>query len=180
MNRLQLRSAELLSIPVVADAEWRIRSVFDLDADGHADLLWQHQTQGLVGIWYMNGLRVRDARLVSGPVVTDSNWVLVGASPNGYGGGFDPALIWHHRGTGNVAAWRMRGSTVISADVIGGVADTNWKLVGLPDLNWNAIADFLWRSGIDGRVNLWLDGTTRNSVEYTPVPDPNWRIAGPR
>jgi hypothetical protein len=184
MNRLQMRSAELLSVPVVADPEWRIRSVFDFNADGYADILWQHQTQGVVGIWYMNGVRVLEARAVNGPVVSDPDWVLVGATPNiaRYNPVVrDPVLIWHHQGTGDLAAWIMSGSTAVAAEIIGRVADTNWKLRGLPDLNQNGYGDFLWHHQVDGRVGLWPDGDARRTnVDYTPVPDTNWHLAGPR
>lgn len=184
MNRVQMRSAELLSVPVVADPEWRVRSVFDMNGDGRADILWQHQTRGVVGIWYMNGLRVMEARQVSGPVVADAGWVLVGASPqvtHYHPLARDPVLIWHHQGTGDIAVWFMWGSTAIAAENLGRLADTNWKLRGLPDLNFNGYADFLWQHQVDGRVVLWLDGNaTTNNVDFTPVPDTNWHIAGPR
>jgi VCBS repeat protein len=188
MNRLQVRSAELLSVPVVADPDWRIRAVFDLNADGRADILWQHATRGLVGIWYMNALQVLDARLVNGPVVSDANWRLVGpivGTRSHYGSGFrskglEPALLWHHDGTGDIALWEMSGNTVLAAEIIGRLSDTNWKLRALPDMNGNGIADFVWQHEIDGRVGVWLDRNPLSTVDLATAPDTGWHVVGPR
>ena len=54
--RNQTRVDTMLLTPSVPDTNWRIVGVADFNSDGNSDLLWQHQTSGLIGLWYMNGL----------------------------------------------------------------------------------------------------------------------------
>ena len=37
---------------------FKLASTTDFNADGHPDLLWQHETSGTVVVWYLNGHRV--------------------------------------------------------------------------------------------------------------------------
>jgi FG-GAP-like repeat len=62
----------------VADTHWKIGAVVDLDSDNHPDLVWQHETEGWLGVWYMDGLTVRDGRLLSPNRIADLTWKLVG------------------------------------------------------------------------------------------------------
>ena len=55
----------LLTPSEVEDTNWRIVGVADFNRDGHWDLLWQHQSSGLIGLWYMNGLTRMDGELLS-------------------------------------------------------------------------------------------------------------------
>lgn len=63
----------LLSPSVVADTDWRIVGVADFNRDGHSDLLWQHQSSGLISIWHMNGVSRVDGVLLSPGQVADTN-----------------------------------------------------------------------------------------------------------
>ena len=63
MDGTTRRDGRLLSPSVVADTDWRIVGVADFNRDGHSDLLWQHQSNGLIALWYMNGLSMVDGVL---------------------------------------------------------------------------------------------------------------------
>ena len=56
IRRRDRLEGQLLTPSEVPDTNWRIVGVADFNADGESDLLWQHQTSGLIAVWYMNGL----------------------------------------------------------------------------------------------------------------------------
>lgn len=64
--------------PSVPDVAWQIRAVGDLNGDGSPDLIWQHTADGRVAVWFMDGLRLVEGRLLSPPQVPDTNWHIVG------------------------------------------------------------------------------------------------------
>lgn len=178
MDRLQLREATLLSIPVVADADWRIQAVADMDSDGRADILWQHKSLGTVGVWFMNGLQVLAAEPVNGPVVADPNWRLVGLGVGVVT--FATVLVWQNDADGRIGVWLISGLNVGSTEIYSSVPDPNWKLRALADLDRNGASDFIWQHAVDGRLGVWRDGNPMRTVELGTVADANWHIIGPR
>jgi hypothetical protein len=59
------------------DPAWHIRGVGDCSGDGHADLLWQKDTTGALGVWELNGTAVGTIRLLSA-TRADVTWRVVG------------------------------------------------------------------------------------------------------
>jgi hypothetical protein len=94
-----------------------------------------------------------------------------------------PSIFWHNQETGNILTWHMNGTTVVDTRAlsIAGVSDTNWKIVGIGDLNGDDHADLVWRH-TDGSMAAWLlrynsvIGTQMFSINK--VTDPDWRLAG--
>ena len=43
-----------------------------------ADLFWQHQGDGRISVWLMDGVRVVAGTLLSPSLVLDTNWKIVG------------------------------------------------------------------------------------------------------
>ena len=66
-----------LSPASVNDIDWRIVGVADMDRDGSEDLVWQHRTNGRLGIWYMNGTTLVRTTMPGPGVVADLNWRIV-------------------------------------------------------------------------------------------------------
>jgi subtilisin family serine protease len=184
MNGLQMTEGTLFSIPQVADTNWRIRSVGDLNGDGRADLFWQHRGDGRISVWLMDGVNVIAGTLLSPSQVADTNWKIVGTADFDGNGSRD--LVWHHQADGRIAVWLMNGTTLVSGTLTspGQVADTNWKIRAVGDLNTDGKPDLIWQHIADGRISVWLmDGLTLVSgTLLTPseVPDTNWHIVGPR
>jgi hypothetical protein len=56
IRRRDRLDGQLLTPSEVPDTNWRIVGIADFNLDGQTDLLWQHQTSGLIALWYMNGL----------------------------------------------------------------------------------------------------------------------------
>lgn len=190
MAGMQKMDAALLSVPQVADLNWRVRAVTDVNGDGRADIFWQHQTQGLVAVWLMNGLNVLDGSLVRAPVITDLEWRLVGVSGGldsgsvyGWGSRLNDALIlhWQHDGDGRLAVWYVSRMEIVTGGLTGStVSDTNWKVRAMGDLDRDGEADYIWHHQVDGRLGVWLTRRSWQTVELGAVPDRNWQLVGPR
>lgn len=52
---------------------WRVAAASDWDQDGHADILFQNWADGTLAIWFMNGAKLLDARLLN-PVSAGGTW----------------------------------------------------------------------------------------------------------
>jgi hypothetical protein len=130
MDGTTRRDGRLLSPSVVEDTDWRIVGVADFNQDGHSDLLWQHQSSGLIAVWYMSGLTMVDGVLVSNEV-SDPNLKI--RAVGDVDGDAQPDLVWQNQATGLLATWVMaehvrRFSELLSPDH---VADTGWRIVGM-------------------------------------------------
>ena len=131
MTGTQLRDGRLLTPEAVADTNWRIVGAGDLNDDGNADLLWQHQTNGLMSAWFMNGTSLMSGVLLSPGQVTDTNWKICAVADMNGDRRLD--LIWHNQTNGVMSIWLMNGITRIGDGLRltpDRVADTNWQIVG--------------------------------------------------
>jgi glucose/arabinose dehydrogenase len=179
-----LLAADELTPGSVTDLDWKIRGAADFDRDGWMDLIWQHQGSGAIGVWLMNGTRLRDAHLFSPDMVADLGWRIVGAGDMNGDGHTD--LVWQHDTNGSIATWLMNGSSMRSAILLspGQVADTNWKIRGVTDFNADRQPDLIWQNQVTGHVSVWFMRGTElaDGVRFTPesVADTNWQIVGPR
>jgi len=113
---------------VVSDLNWKIVGSGDFNRDGWPDLVWQHQTDGRIAVWKMNGATLLDGAPISPGQLPDLNWKI--RAVGDMNGDDMPDLIWQHRVDGRVAVWLMNGTTMTSAVVIAQLADTNWEIVG--------------------------------------------------
>jgi hypothetical protein len=102
-----------------------------LNRDGHSDLLWQHQTSGLISVWHMNGLRMVDGVVLSPDPFPDPNLKL--RAVGDIDGDQWPDLVWQNQATGFLSAWLMhdlqrQDEVRLSPN---SVPDTNWRIVGM-------------------------------------------------
>ena len=160
----------------VSDPLWRIIGTGDMDGDGSADIIWHHQTNGLVVVWLMNGTTYRTGANVGS--VGDTNWKLVGAGDMDRDGQLD--LVWHHQITGMTSIWLMNRLTVARGATPSGTLTAPWALAGVDDLDGDGNLDFIWQHRTLGYLALWgMVGTTHTrTVMLTPdqVGDTGWRI----
>ena len=78
MNDTELRDTPSLTPAVVADPNWFLAGVADINRDGHPDLVWQHLTQGRLAVWYMNGLAAVEYGPLGPGTIRDPGWRIVG------------------------------------------------------------------------------------------------------
>jgi phospholipase D-like protein/VCBS repeat protein len=169
----------------VQDTNWKIRAAADMDGDGWLDLIWQHETNGSVAVWLMTGTQLRDGRLTTPGVVSDTNWRIVGAGDVNGDGHAD--LVWQHQTNGLISAWLMNGTVCLDGVLLspGQVTDTNWKIRSVMDVNNDGRLDLVWHNQATGFLSVWLmNGIVRIGdglrLNPTSVSDTNWQIVGPR
>jgi probable HAF family extracellular repeat protein len=154
----------------------------DFNADGKPDLIWQNQTTGEIGVWFMNGTTMTGFSYLTPDTVSDLNWKIVGVSD--FNGDGKPDILWQHQTSGNIDVWTMNVTTMTESTYLtpGAVSDLNWKIVGVGDFNGDGKPDILWQHQQSGNIAVWfMNGTTMTWSTYlTPdtVSDLNWKIVG--
>jgi hypothetical protein len=182
MNGTTMQGGDPFSPGQVMDTNWKIVGTGDFNGDGHPDLLWHHQAQGLLALWVMNGLNQVSGSSLVPDRVTDTNW-RVAATGDFNGDGWRD-IIWQHQTNGSISAWLMNGTRLVSGTLLtpSSVADTNWKIVGAGDFNGDRKTDLVWQNQSTGHLSVWfMDGTRLvDGVWVSPdqVVNTAWKICG--
>jgi hypothetical protein len=181
MQGTRMLAGVLLSPDRVADTDWKIVGVSDANGDGKADLFWHHRKLGIVSLWLMDGTVMSDGLVLSPDRVPDTNWQVAGVGDMNADG--HPDLIWQHQTTGLISTWYMSGTRMLGSALFtpGQVADTNWKIRSVGDLNGDGQTDLIWQHQRSGLISTWLMNGAQMiaGILLTPsiVPDTNWTIA---
>ena len=156
MNQTEVMRGELLSPARVADTNWKVRTVADLDVDGYPDLIWQHTASGDVAVWYMTQSTMRSGELLTPGRVSDLKWKIVAAGDMNQDG--QPDLFWHHAATGQIAVWFMRNNVAVSGQSLipDRVSDLAWQIRGATDLDGNGSPDLIWQNTATQQLAVWL------------------------
>jgi hypothetical protein len=175
-------STQYLSINRVADPNWEIKGVGDIDGDGKADLIWQHRTDGWVGAWLMDGDRVVSTRLFSVAQMPDHDWQIVGVGDVDADGYAD--LLWQHQTKGSLGVWRLRGTDVITTQLLSvdHITDNNWRIRAVGDIDGDNHADLIWQNDSTGELGVWLLNGSQVLDQHelsTKVPALSWVVVGP-
>ena len=130
MRGAQVLQTQHLSINRVADTNWHIAAAGDMEGNGIADIVWQHQTSGDLAVWYLEGARVTRTASLSVDLGADPAWKIRGVGDTSGDGLAD--LLWHNESTGALGVWYMAGEWVAEqwSLSIDRVADTGWRIVG--------------------------------------------------
>jgi hypothetical protein len=184
MEGLNRIGAAYLNPPAVGGT-WRLAGTGDFDADGSTDILWQDMKEGLIYLWYMDGLSMKRGAYLDPLQVADTNWKIIGTGDFDLDGQVD--IVWQHQTAGTVYAWlmdggRLRKGQLLSPDT---VSRDGWELVAIADYDRDGKLDIMWRNeAAGGWMFLWfMDGLETKKALYTSPPrleDLNWKIVGPR
>ncbi len=156
-----------------------IPSQSDFNGDGKPDLLWQHQGDGRLSVWLMNGLTQLSALAPDPPEVTDTAWKIVGTGDVDGDGNAD--VFWQNTTTGDLSLWTMNGLQLISGDplVPSNAGDSNWRVRAVADVNHDGHPDLIWQHVTQGWVSVWTM-TGRTMIEghlLSPYAvDPAWQV----
>jgi spore germination protein YaaH len=149
MNNHTIAATE--TMPTVADFNWKVVGVADVDSDGRQELIWHHQTTGGVVAWERNP--------------SDGTWFSYNlgsamAAPWKFGGvgdfnidGHDD-LVWHNPSNGQVALWTLKNGAVTNSGVLASTAASPWTIVGVGDFNRDHYPDLLWRTDNGGTATV--------------------------
>ena len=183
MHGMALASYTTFTPAWAPDPDWKIVGVGDFNADGKPDLVWQHQSSGSIGVWFMNGVARLSYTTFTPAWAADPNWKIVGVGDFNADG--KPDLVWQHQSSGSIGVWFMNGVARLSYTTFtpAWAADPNWKIVGAGDFNADGKPDLVWQHQSSGSIGVWfMNGVARLSyTTFTPAwaADPNWKIVGP-
>ena len=177
-----LTSAVNFSPGQVPDTTWKIVGIGDFNADSKPDLVWQNQSNGQIGVWFMDGSNRISATNFSPGQVPDTAWKIVGVGD--FNADSKPDLVWQNQSNGQIGVWFMDGANLISTTNFspGQVPDTAWKIVGVGDFNADSKPDLVWQNQSNGQIGVWfMDGANLiSTTNFSPgqVPDTAWKIVG--
>ncbi len=166
-------------VSMVGDSHWKIAGTGDLDADGFTDLLWRHDTEGWLAAWFLVNDQVISTRMLSIDQMADMTWQIQGLGD--IDGDRYADIIWQ-KNDGSLAAWIMRGTTVMSTRFLSipKVSDPRWQVAGVTDTNGDGFADLIWHEPTVGSLAVWyLQGTTVTGTTFLSIDkmaDTRWRI----
>ncbi|BAZ41077.1 hypothetical protein NIES4101_70390 [Calothrix sp. NIES-4101] len=193
-------------LTTVADTDWELEGVNDVDKDGNANLLWRNYRTGENAIWEVvyNSNATNPAELFTldsteTKFITtspDTNWTIEGWSD--MSGDGTPDIVWRNYNTGENVIWKLNAATKTAATnpyfdpatddySITTVADTDWEIEDVIDFDKDGIGDILWRKygtkTDKGNNAIWVmnSGGDYNAAKtdfITPVPDTNWEMEG--
>ena len=188
MTGTSLRDARPVTFSGTTQPSWRIAAIADFNQDGSPDFVWQDHATGNIFVWLMRSQfptspMIQQTNATLGPGrVTDSDWRIVGSGDFNRDGW--PDLVWQHQTDGRIAAWKMTGTAFTEAAALGPgrVADLEWKIRAVGDMNGDDMPDLIWQHRVDGRVAGWvMNGTTLTSAAViAQLADTDWEIVGPR
>ena len=112
-----------------------IRGVADFNGDGKSDILWHHQGDGSLYVWFLggtNGVVTVGGSYLTPSAFTDTQWKIVEVADFNADGKND--ILWHHQGTGALYVWFLGGPYGVvtqTGDYLtpSAFSDTNWKVV---------------------------------------------------
>jgi minor extracellular serine protease Vpr len=148
-----LRSGVFLMPRQVADTNWKVRAVGDLNHDGHPDLVWQYGPTGQVAFWLMNGTTAIDY-IIPNVTAPGGDWEIVGTGDSNRDG--DRDIFWQHRPTGTLAVWTMMNGTELAGGrVLSPNPGSQWRAVAVTDLDGDAYSDVVLQNTNTGDLGAW-------------------------
>lgn len=130
----------------------------DLNADGHADLLWYNGSTGQLAVWFLKDVTHLSPDAPIGPasnstILASAGWAMRAVSDFNHDGQND--LPWYNGKTGQFAVWFLNGTTHMSPTIpdalIGPAsistipASTGWQIKGTDDFDNDGNPDIIWQ-----------------------------------
>ena len=164
----------------MASTPWRVITTADFNRDGSTDILWMSPS-GSLALWFMQGA-TKASSIPFGPGAISPSWRLAGTGDFNRDGSID--LLWQNRVTGEIHAWMMGGTTVLSSGPLTpGATNPSWEVRAVVDLDADGSSDLVFQHATAGYLYAWfLSGTTlvRDGFFSPSQIDPAWQVVGQR
>ena len=177
-----------VAFPGIADLNWAVQGTGDFTGDGKPDIVFRYvgpgPNAGTMKLWRMNDTTHWSEVPFNVPAWPDLTTDVLGFGD--FNGDRFPDILWRSRSTGQMNVWYVRDLGVVQqvGTSPATLADLNWKVVALEDLDADGKVDIVWQNQLSGALVDWLmDGVTRISGGFlTPsVPeDASLKAIGPR
>jgi hypothetical protein len=180
MNNAQLQQPTYILPDLTPDLNWNMVGGGDFNFDGQKDIVWQHATSGMIGVWFMNGRAMSSVGIANPDRAGDLGWRIVGVAD--FNRDNKPDFLWQHRDTRDVAVWFMDGLNLISSTYTSpsNPGDSGWHIMGVGDFNRDNWPDIVWQHQDYDYVAIWhMNGSSLMSSYYTSPYSPydmNWDI----
>ncbi len=162
----------------VADQSWQVAGIGDFDGDGKDDILWRNTVTGENYLYPMSGLTIKPSEGYL-RTVADLNWKVVGVAD--FDGDGKADVLWRNSSSGQNYLYPMDGTTIkLTEGFIRTVADLNWNVAAIGDIDGDGTADIVWRNAATGENYLCpMHGRTIKPTEgyFRTVADLAWQIA---
>jgi len=149
----------------------------DFDGDGKDDVLWRNAVTGENYLYPMDGLAIKAGEGYL-RTVSDTSWNIVAVGD--FDGDGKADILWRNAGNGQNYLYPMDGRSIkVGEGFLRTVADTNWQVKAVGDLDGDGKSDIVWRHATSGQNYLYpMDGTTIKPTEgyLRTVADLNWQI----
>ena len=162
-------------LPTESDTNWQVAGVADFNQDGQQDFLWRNSKTGATRIWQLNNGVAQTIPLLS---VNDIDWQVAGLADFNNDGSTD--VLWENVRSGEVGLWLLKGTTVMSGQVIGSTGASGWRIQGIADLNLDRSPDLLWYDMNTGKTAVWTldNGKLNQGISLDAAPSLDWKVAG--
>jgi hypothetical protein len=129
MNHLAVSESSYLTPSRVADTRWQIRGVGDFNHDGWGDILWRHEVDGSLYVWFLNETMRADGSYLTPSAFADTRWKIAQVADFTTDGKID--ILWRHEATGYLYVWILDGTVRTSGSYLtpDRVSGPQWKVV---------------------------------------------------
>jgi hypothetical protein len=134
------------------DALWNLVSVTDMNADGVADLVWQHAQTGEVLWSTLNKLVITDELRLDMTGIDKGTRVAAVADLDGDG---SPDIVWQSTTDGTLSYSLLRDGKRVSDGRFAQVPDKGWNVVGAGDLDSDGGTDLMLQDSATGQLQVW-------------------------
>jgi uncharacterized delta-60 repeat protein len=173
MNGVTKTGQKNITLPGGSDAvlvgdAWQIKAIADFNKDGVLDIVWRNSGTGDNAVWYMGGADGTVYVGASAIPALNNDWDLQASNDFNLDGTVD--VLWKNVVTGGSAIWYLGGSSGTAyqyGQVVNGIGDLNWNVVGSGDFNNDGNPDLLGRNSISGAAVAWTLGNRTLSVTST-------------
>jgi len=139
-------------VPGNVNPAWQVKAVVDMSGNGHPDIYFYNQSEGLVKVWLMEGLNKTGQVVINNPHKErndlDPAWDMMAVYDLNDSG--EPDIIWQ-RNDGQLAIWLMENQEAARTGRLynhpgQSAVNPDWKIGAVTDLLGDGRPEVLWQA----------------------------------